>query len=198
MTTIYLVRHGQKIPEAGDPGLTEIGWQQARETGEFLKQFPITQIIASPFQRTVETAAQITQVLGSEFSLSPALVERMNWNDPSVSRKQFFQEWIKSTNNREYVPKYGDSSLTTGHRIETLVSEMTRDESHVLLVTHGGAILDYLRNMVGDEPLHSIRTTYVEGNDFQMLNCAINKIVLSDKPLLELLNFTDHLSEKTE
>lgn len=63
MTTIYLIRHGQKLPHAGNPGLTKIGLKQAKETGKYLKQFPITKIIASPYKRTVETAEQICNVL---------------------------------------------------------------------------------------------------------------------------------------
>jgi len=37
MNTFYLIRHGQKVSEAGDPGLTELGKEQARKTAKFLK-----------------------------------------------------------------------------------------------------------------------------------------------------------------
>ncbi|HEX7018006.1 MAG TPA: histidine phosphatase family protein [Patescibacteria group bacterium] len=198
MTTIYLVRHGQKLPHAGDPGLTEIGLQQAKETGEYLKQFPITKLIASPYKLTVETAQQISSALDLEYTLHNALVERMNWSDQGVTRQEFLQEWIKATNDREYIPKYGDSSLATGQRIHQLVTEMSEDDDHLVLVTHGGAILDYLRNVLGDEPMMVLRTTYDEGDDFRMLNCAINKVVLSETPTLELLNFVDHLTDTSE
>lgn len=198
MTTIYLVRHGQKLPHAGDPGLTEIGLKQARETGEYLRQFPITKIIASPYKRTVETAEQICNVLSLQHTLHNALVERMNWEDQGITRQKFLQEWIKATNNREYIPKYGDSSLATGHRIHQLVTKISADGDHVVLVTHGGAILDYLRNVFGDEQMAVLRTQYDEGEDFRMMNCAVNKVVLSEPPNLELLNFIDHLTETSE
>jgi broad specificity phosphatase PhoE len=198
MTTIYLIRHGQKQLRVGDPGLTEVGLQQAKETGEYLKQFPITKIIASPYKRTVETAQQICEILNLEHSLHNALVERMNWSDQGVSRQEFLQEWIKATNNREYIPRYGDSSLATGQRIHKFVSEASSENDHLVLVSHGGAILDYLRNVFGDEKITSLRTTYEEGEDFQMLNCAINKVVLDKKPELELLNYTNHLSDQSE
>lgn len=198
MTTIYLVRHGQKLPHTGDPGLTEIGLKQAKETGEYLKQFPITKIIASPYKRTVETAEQICNVLSLQHTLHNSLVERMNWEDQGITRQEFLQEWIKATNDREYIPKYGDSSLATGQRIHQLVTEVSEDGDHVVLVTHGGAILDYLRNVFGDEQMATLRTQYDEGEDFRMMNCAINKIVLSDTPSLELLNFIDHLTDTSE
>lgn len=198
MPTIYLVRHGQKLPHAGDPGLTEIGLRQARDTGSYLQQFPITKVISSPFKRTAETAQQIVDMLSLELKLDTALVERMNWSDEAVSKKAFLQEWIKATNDRYYVPKYGDSSFVTGQRIQTLISKTSEKEDHVVLVTHGGAIIDYLRNVFGDETVKILRTTYDEGDDFQMMNCAITKVVLSEKPSLELLNFTDHLRDVSE
>ncbi|HEX9817721.1 MAG TPA: histidine phosphatase family protein [Patescibacteria group bacterium] len=198
MITIYLVRHGQKLPHAGDPGLTKIGLRQAKETGEYLKQFPITKIISSPHKRTVEIAQQITQVLNLKHSLHNALIERMNWEDQGITRQEFIQEWITATNDREYIPKYGDSSLATGQRIHQLVTEISKDSDHVVLVTHGGAILDYLRNIFGDEQMAVLRTQYDEGEDFRMMNCAINKVVFSDVPSLELLNFIDHLTDTSE
>lgn len=198
MTTIYLIRHGQKKPHIGDPGLTEIGVQQARQTGEYLRQFPITKIVSSPLKRTVETAQQISELLNMEHTLHHSLVERMNWSDPNVTRQQFLQEWIKATNDRMYVPKFGDSSLKTGQRIASLITEIADQNQHIALVTHGGTILDYLRNLFDDEKLSKLRTTYAEGQDFQMMNCAINKVILSDSPNLELLNFIDHLTHISE
>lgn len=198
MTTIYLVRHGQKHPHAGDPGLTEVGMNQAKETGLYLKQFPINKVISSPYKRTVETAIQIATVLNLEYSLHDALVERMNWGGDGVDKRMFLKEWVKSTNERDYTPAYGDSSQATGQRIHRLITDVSEDGDHILLVTHGGAILDYLRNLIGDEPLQTLRTTYEEGADFRMLNCAINAVLLSDKPVLKLLNFTEHLTDTSE
>lgn len=40
--------------------------------------------------------------------------------------------------------------------------------------------------------------TVGEGEDFQMLNCAINKVVLDKEPSLELLNYTKHLLDRSE
>ncbi len=196
--TIYLVRHGQKQSAVGDPGLTEVGIRQAQQTGQYLKQFPINKIITSPFKRTVETAFQISQALDLDYSPHIGLVERMNWNDTSISRNEFFREWIKATNDREYVPLYGNSSRQTGKRVEQLVQSLNEPTSHVVLVTHGGAILDYLRNLFGDEQVSLLKTHYSEGDDFQMFHCAINTVVLEDKPALGLLNYIEHLTDVNE
>lgn len=197
--TIYLVRHGQKVAEFGDPGLTEEGKQQAKETGIYLQQFPITQIISSPFRRTQETAAEIAHELHLSYTVDDALVERMNWNGNGVSYESFVKEWVVATHNRDYIPAFGDSSRRTGEKIKKLVNNLTATAgAHIVLVTHGGAIVDYLRTVFGDEKLAKIRFQYEEGEDYQMMNCAINKIVYSRGPVLELLNFTAHLRRPSE
>lgn len=194
---VFLIRHGQKLPEAGDPGLSETGLIQARETGEFLKTFSIQKIISSPFKRTVETAQQIAQVLNMNFSQDNRLEERMNWNK-SIDIKDFLHEWNLSTHNRNYRPKYGRSSFSTGIRIAEVVKELDPQLEHVALITHGGSILDYLRNVFGDLPLEVLKGKYIQGEDYQMNNCAINILTLSNKPTLDLLNYVDHLSEISE
>jgi broad specificity phosphatase PhoE len=197
-STIYLVRHGQKQSHAGDPDLTELGIQQARETGMYLKQFPISSIISSPFRRTVTTATEIGKILNIQHTLHDALRERMNWNDNHISRQSFFQEWIKSTHDRQYVPKYGASSSATGRSMQALIQNELRPDSHLVLVSHGGAIVDLLRNLFGDEACQSLRFQYEEGEDYTMSNCAISKVVFSEHPSLELLNSVEHLSIITE
>jgi len=199
MATIYLIRHGQKQPHAGNPGLTEVGVNQAKQTGEYLSRFPISKIISSPFKRTVETAQNIADVLQLEHSLHNNLTERMNWNDKNLTRNEFLSERVKTTNDRDYIPKYGNSSRSTGRKISQLVGKITtNNDEHIVLVTHGGAIVDYLRNLFGDEELVSLVKEYDEGEDYEMLNCAINMVKISDKSTLELLNFVDHLTESSE
>jgi isoleucyl-tRNA synthetase len=68
-----MVRHGQAesnvqgvvVSTAEDThGITELGKEQARGTGETLKKEGVTKIIASPLLRTRETAEEIAKVLG--------------------------------------------------------------------------------------------------------------------------------------
>lgn len=197
MQTIYLVRHGQKQFHFGEASLTDIGVNQAIQTGQYLSNFPIHKIIASPFKRTVETAHHIGNVLGLDHTIDERLIERMEWKDDNVSKNEFFKEWVKATSDRNYIPKYGDSSINTGLRVEQLVKSLPSVDSHILLVTHGGAITDYLRNIFGDEKLSKLKKQYDVGEDFAILNCSISKVVLDENPILELLNYSDHLEKKS-
>ena len=197
MSTIHLVRHGQKLSTPGDPGLTELGRQQARETGAFLHQFPITAILTSPFARTTETADEVAAVLGMTHTTHPALAERMNWNE-GTDWTDFLAEWHKATADRDYAPKYGASSRATGERIRELIRQVGSEDQHLVLVSHGGAIVDLLRTLFPDERLRELRISSELGFDFRMPHCAISTVVWGDRPLLERLASTGHLSEVTE
>lgn len=199
MKIIHLVRHGQKHSHSGDPGLTDTGMKQADQTGKYLSQFPISQIVSSPFKRTLETAEQVAK----HFSVSPTtddfLVERMNWESGAISRDDFIAEWIKSTHDRMYQPKWGDSSFQTGTRLSQVIDNLNLlDNQHAVLVTHGGAIADYLRNTFDEALLEALHKHYPEGIDFQVLNCSITSIVFDDSPNIQRINFVEHLDDVSE
>jgi len=63
---LFLIRHAQSqnnaLPEeqrVEDPGLTELGKQQAEALGKWIPQLELTKIISSPFLRALETAQHI-------------------------------------------------------------------------------------------------------------------------------------------
>ena len=81
MGHVYFTRHGQtiwnverKICGATDVGLTELGYAQATELGEKIKQnqYQIDEILYSPLIRAAETAKTIAKVTGIPASLTAA------------------------------------------------------------------------------------------------------------------------------
>lgn len=63
---LYLIRHAQSqnnaLPEhqrVEDPGITELGRQQAKHLAERVAQLGLTRLITSPFRRTLETTMPI-------------------------------------------------------------------------------------------------------------------------------------------
>lgn len=63
---LYLIRHAQSqnnaLPESQrveDPGITELGRQQAKHLAERVAQLDLTRLITSPFRRTLETTLPI-------------------------------------------------------------------------------------------------------------------------------------------
>jgi 2,3-bisphosphoglycerate-dependent phosphoglycerate mutase len=65
---LYLIRHAQSqnnaLPEeqrVEDPGLTELGNQQADCLGKWIPTLELTKVITSPFRRALETARRIQE-----------------------------------------------------------------------------------------------------------------------------------------
>ena len=68
--SILLIRHAQSannaLPESQrvpDPGLTELGQQQALGLAAGINRFPVSQLFCSPFRRSLETTRPISQTL---------------------------------------------------------------------------------------------------------------------------------------
>ncbi|GAB3281582.1 histidine phosphatase family protein [Parahaliea aestuarii] len=80
MTAILLVRHGEAAAEWGqheDPGLSELGRQQAGTTAEELgtRIDASWRIASSPRARAVETAAPLLEICGLPLSIDQAYSE---------------------------------------------------------------------------------------------------------------------------
>lgn len=93
MTDIWLVRHGEAAAhwgESPDPGLSELGRQQAGRIADHLavRVGSDAALVSSPFTRAVETAAPLAERLGVTVAIAPVfreiqapvpLVERQHW-----------------------------------------------------------------------------------------------------------------------
>jgi len=90
---IFLVRHGEAAArwhQSDDPGLSELGRQQAAEAARQLVDRipPEIRLLSSPMQRARETAAPLAAALGAEPSIAEpfreiptpvAMAERQTW-----------------------------------------------------------------------------------------------------------------------
>jgi broad specificity phosphatase PhoE len=96
----YMVRHGQtilneqSIKQGAEGKLNAKGRLQAEHLGIYLKQFPISVILSSPYERAVETAELIAKQTLAPVQTTPLLAERRNpsevigkrTDDPEVAR----------------------------------------------------------------------------------------------------------------
>lgn len=199
MHTFYLVRHGQKQPMIGEPELTELGHQQADKTGLYLRQFPIQRIFTSPSLRTRQTATHIAEHLQVPMETHTHLRERANWgDDPLQTFSEFLEMWHESSQNRHLQPAVGDSSFAAGQRMEEVMKQLQQTDVpdlHVVLVTHGGIIGDFLRNIFGDERLEQILKDMDQLHSYKISECSITTIQMDNEtPTLHTLAFTGHLT----
>jgi len=200
MQTFYLIRHGQKQPLPGEPGLTELGHQQAATTAKFISQLPVNKIFSSPSRRTLQTAEYISLATKLPIQVDALLRERANWgDDPQQSFTQFLDMWGESTQNRNYIPLVGDSSTQAGQRLEQMVDLIRHDDSmheQIVLVTHGGVIGDFLRNLFGDDKLGGFLKALRQhkSGDYEVCECSITEIVFrNNQPVLKKLASVEHL-----
>lgn len=164
MLSVHFIRHGKRHNGViGDPGLTPEGRKEASLLAEAFLQPPPSVIFTSPLARAKQTAEIIGNTLGAAVHEDLRLRERMNWGDvPGQSLEEFLAEWDRCSRERTYEPKTGDSSIGAGRRIEQfLVDCQTRfPDGHVLAVTHGGVLADFLLNVFSIEELNDARPEF--------------------------------------
>jgi broad specificity phosphatase PhoE len=84
---VILVRHGEGVwnthfhdtridAAIPDPSLTDRGREQARMAAERLRPHDVRRLVASPYRRTLETAAIIAERLGLDIRVDPLVRER--------------------------------------------------------------------------------------------------------------------------
>jgi 2,3-bisphosphoglycerate-dependent phosphoglycerate mutase len=176
---IYLIRHGEKEATKNNPGLTTTGVTQAQKTAQYLAQFPITKIIASPYLRTQQTAGHIAQHLNLHITTDERLRERMDFQEFVGDRAEFFTEWSKATHERSYVPVSGRSSEETASQVIALIDELESDSkqhNHIALVTHGGTIADFLRSILDETIVSPLKYSFTEGEDFRIDECSVSRV----------------------
>ncbi len=170
------MRHGQtvwnvenKICGTTDIPLTELGHQQAIETGKRILEEGIKAdlILYSPLVRASETARHISEVTGIPRRPEPRLVE------------QCFGKWEATPRNGEEFRKAkevfcsrhgsGESTLQLAQRIYNLLDDVRREADHCtcILVAHNGiarVVRSYFEEMSNEE--------YAR---FGIPNCAVMK-----------------------
>jgi len=110
MAEIVLIRHGQSANNAGpeqgripDPGLTEIGAQQARATADWLATVKVDQLYCSPFARSLETTSPIAKRHARPVVVRPDLCEQGGCysgydaigkrSEPGMSRSELLRKY---------------------------------------------------------------------------------------------------------
>jgi phosphohistidine phosphatase SixA len=70
-STIFIVRHAEKVDATANPDLSEAGRARAESLAKMLKDARITVIYATEFKRTQQTAAPLAKLLGLKEKIVP-------------------------------------------------------------------------------------------------------------------------------
>jgi broad specificity phosphatase PhoE len=151
--TIVLVQHAEKEPGVDDPGLTPKGERQARACAQHLGNH-VCGIFSSPARRCLATAEAIADIARLQVRVDEGLAERMTWVPSSgLSFDAFLAEWDQASRDRDFTPSTGRSSRATGVRMAEAIRRLAEASppGTIACVTHGGATVDLLRDLVGDD-----------------------------------------------
>jgi broad specificity phosphatase PhoE len=188
---VVIVQHADKQRLPGDPGLTALGREQAATTaGWIAENLTVTALWSSPLRRALETAGPVSEATGLRARTDDRLRERMNWDDPAQSVRDFELEWIRSSGDRDFVPAFGDSSRTAARRFLRFLEDIVRQQGTVVVVSHGGITVDLLRTLVGDDAVRSASPRLIDSG---VPSCALTRLSRCDGWSVEGIAWTGHL-----
>ncbi len=135
VTTIWLVRHGdcyEGMAEGSDPPLSPIGRTQAARLAERLSRIGTAAVYSSPLRRAVETAKAIRDDIHEDGRLVEIDLEL---NDDSTL-------------------EFKESTASVVARMRSAVDDIVAAHpgEHVVVVTHGIALMAYISDVLHLEP----------------------------------------------
>ena len=135
VTVIWLVRHGdcyEGIAEGSDPPLSPLGRTQAARLAERVTGVGTTAIYASPLRRAVETAKAIRDDVHED----PRLVE------------------IDLELGDDNTLLFKESTASVIARMRSAIDDIVAEHpgEHVVVVTHGIALMAYISDVLHLEP----------------------------------------------
>ncbi|HRP50988.1 MAG TPA: class I tRNA ligase family protein [Candidatus Dojkabacteria bacterium] len=163
ITKITFVRHGNKSQDDSlDPGMTDLGHQQAKELAKKLSKEKFDVIISSPKKRTLQTAEYIKEALGQEF-IEDNLFTSLTDGDG----REFYRQ-IKKQHNVEYLHELPESILREKifpvltplkENFEQLLKKF--EGKNILIISHSGKI-KFLEHIIEGSNLRAVLTSKIK------------------------------------
>jgi probable phosphoglycerate mutase len=206
---VYFVRHGQSVDNAApvfqspDSPLSEKGRKQAESIAERVSKLSFDALIASPYERTKQTAEIIAKTTGKHPEYSELFIERQKptyvngkpYTDEKASA--LWREWQKSL----YAP---NMRVADGENFDDLIARadkaleflQKRPEQSLVVVTHGYFLRMILaRVLLGDllsaEMFRNIsRSAATENTGLTVLQYLYRDT--EEKPAWRLWIYNDH------
>ncbi len=151
-TSVMILQHGEKLAQPGDPGLTEKGRHQAALAAAVLCDLTPGAVVCSPLRRARETAAPLASRCRLPIEIDARVSERINLS-PGQDPMSFAHDWERSVQNRAWKAAEGRSSLAPAADMRQAIEEHVVADRVLVVVGHGGASIDLLRDLLGDAEL---------------------------------------------
>lgn len=164
---IHLVRHGEVENPEGvlygrlpGFGLSERGAQMAQAAADSLAGQPVTRLVASPLQRTVESAQPWAQRFGLELNLDDRLIEpdnRFEGGRVTAGTVLRPRSWPWLVNPMR--PSWGEPFRSIADRMLTAIEDQwaATESGELVLVSHQSPIWMVHRALAGERLFHDPR-----------------------------------------
>lgn len=194
MARIFLVRHAESLAntqgifqgQTHDTDLSPLGVRQAAALGRRFAQSRFDAILASPLQRTRQTAAALGQAVDE-----PSLTETNHglWETRSKIFVQsrwpdLYAQWLTHPGTVEF-PK-GEPFSATRDRVVAWFDRLSATDQTVVAVTHSNVIMALLTHMLG-QPLDAMW-------QYAMQPTAVTLIESHSPARVVYINDTSHLN----
>ncbi|MBT2573918.1 histidine phosphatase family protein [Bacillus sp. ISL-51] len=189
MTAVCLVRHGEtdwnaqkKLQGKTDIPLNATGERQAKETGEYLKDFSWDVIVSSPMKRARKTADIINSFLNLPIVEMEDFKERSYGDAEGMS----LPERSKRYPDKNYPNMETDEELTDRMLAGLVKVQRQFPEKKVLIVAHGAAIHALLSAISGGD---------IDIQNAKLVNACLSNIQwIENKWHVKDYNVSSHLS----
>ena len=207
MKTLYLVRHGETDHNASgramgqmDVPLNARGLEQARQTAEFLRRYPVQHIVSSDLSRAMETAQPLAEALRLAVEPEPRLrelsfgiLEGKTVAECGAIDPEAVARW-RSGDFDAALPG-GESRRSLMQRTRAVLDEVVAGpHAHIALFSHGGALNALHTHMI--EHGHPSPREHIP-RVFRFHNAAVSLVAWADGQWRFLaVNSTFHLAEE--
>jgi broad specificity phosphatase PhoE len=147
MARLYLVRHGEPagtFTDSADPGLTDLGKQQAQTAADRLRLLQPKQIVTSPLRRAFETAMPLAQALAMRPMVMNQVAEIPSPANMSLANRG---DWLRAIMARSW----NDAAPDLRHWRDNVVAALTRLDADTAVFSHFIAINVALGSAIGDD-----------------------------------------------
>ncbi|MFD1715272.1 histidine phosphatase family protein [Amnibacterium flavum] len=168
-SAIHLVRHGEVFNPTGvlygrieGFGLSELGTRMAAKSAESFAGRDVRRIVASPLQRTRESAAPWSTGFGLDVDIDERIIEPWNRFEgtkvrfgPGVLGKPEVWQWVRNP----FLPSWGEPYVEIANRMMAAIDEAYEsvDGGEVVLVSHQLPIWMVHRHLAAERLYHDPR-----------------------------------------
>ncbi|MBI1179547.1 MAG: histidine phosphatase family protein [Alphaproteobacteria bacterium] len=174
---LYLIRHGQATggwDQDMDPGLSELGWRQAREAAAALRHLGPMPIVTSPMRRTRETALPFSEAWGTVPRVEPRISEIPSPSEDLAARKDWLAGVMAGDWNAPAAQRAGDHDLRAWR--QGVIDAVCEIREPTVITSHYIAINVIAGHLTGNDALVCFRPD----------NCSIT-VVENDGGTLRLV-----------